>query len=154
MPTVTAVPAKALASWLGISDRAVRQAAEAGHVVRIGAGKYDLKASIITYVEHLRSTAANRSGDRSLDLELSAERARLAAAQADSQEMKNAAAKRDLLPAGEVERRWIGILTDVRSRMLAVSSRVHQRIAHLTPAEVALVDMEVRAALEEIANDA
>ncbi len=82
----------------------------------------------------------------------SSERARLVKEQADNAALKNAALRRELVPAAEVEREWSGILRQVRSNVLAVPSRLRQMLPHLTSHDVATVDAELRRILEELAN--
>jgi phage terminase Nu1 subunit (DNA packaging protein) len=84
--------------------------------------------------------------------EVSRQRARLAKAQADIAEQKAARQRGSLLDAAEVENEWSGVLRTVRAGMLAVPSRVAQRLPHLTPHDIAEIDREVRAALSEIAS--
>src|SRR4051812_30746668 len=79
-----------------------------------------------------------------------AERARLAAAQADLAELKAAKQRGTMLDAAQVEREWSGILQTVRAGMLAVPSRCAARLPHLTPHDLAEIDAEVRAVLTEI----
>ena len=81
---------------------------------------------------------------------LSKQKARLAHAQADLAELKAARERGELLNAAEVEAEWSGVLRYVRAGMLAVSSRVAQRLPHLTAHDVAEVDAEVRAVLAEM----
>ena len=84
--------------------------------------------------------------------QLTTERARLAREQADAQALKNAALRRELVPAAEVERAWTDILRQVRSRVLAVPSRLRQAVA--LPADaVAALDRELRDALTELGRD-
>ena len=64
-----------------------------------------------------------------------AERARLAKAQADAQELKNAALQGRLLDAGAVE----AILRSVRAGMLAVPSRAAQQLPHLTTHDISVI---------------
>lgn len=80
------------------------------------------------------------------------ERGRLAAAQADITETKAAKLRGSLVEAAEVEAEWSSVLRTVRAGMLAVPSRVSQRLPHLTAHDVAEIDAEVRAALSEIAT--
>ena len=149
--TIEAVSAKALAEWLGVSDRTVRDLADRGVVVRIDRGRYDLKASVCRYASHLREVAASRGGEDQL-LDLTAERARLAKEQADGQAMKNAQLRGDLVAREDVLRGWQDILRKVRSGMLAVTSRVRQRISTIDAAQAAIIDREIRDALEALAD--
>jgi phage terminase Nu1 subunit (DNA packaging protein) len=79
-----------------------------------------------------------------------AERARLAAAQADLAELKAAKQRGTMLDAEAVQNEWSGILRMVRAGMLAVPSRCAARLPHLTPHDVTEIDGEVRAVLTDI----
>ena len=79
-----------------------------------------------------------------------AERGRLAAAQADVAEIKAAKLRGELVEAVEVEAEWARVLRAVCAGMLAVPSRVAQRLPHLSAHDVAEIDAEVRTVLTEI----
>jgi hypothetical protein len=51
-----------------------------------------------------------------------------------------------------VEARWRTALTDIRNRLLTVPGRCGTRISHLTRAEIATIDREVRDALQELGD--
>ena len=55
-----------------------------------------------------------------------------------------------LVAEDAVRREWAGILGDVKAGMLAVSSRCASRLGHLTQADVAEIDAEIRAVLQEL----
>jgi phage terminase Nu1 subunit (DNA packaging protein) len=80
------------------------------------------------------------------------ERDRLAREQADNMSLKNAALRRELVPSTEVEARWADTLRRIRSKVLAVPSRVRQRLTHLTVHDVGVIDGELRAALDDLAG--
>lgn len=80
------------------------------------------------------------------------ERLRLVKEQADNAALKNAALRRDLLPAAEVEREWTGIMRQVRAGVLAVPSRLRQTLPHLSAADMDAIDTELRRALEDLAH--
>ena len=65
-------------------------------------------------------------------------------------EMKYRRASGELVEASAVEPEWSGVLWAVRVGMLAVPSRVAQRLPHLTAHDVSEVDAEVRAVLNEL----
>ena len=90
-------------------------------------------------------------GPRAASLALvSTECARLAHAQADLAEIKAARQRGSLLEAEAVEREWSDVLRTVRAGMLAVPSRVAQRLPHLTAHDVSEIDAEIRTVLAEI----
>jgi phage terminase Nu1 subunit (DNA packaging protein) len=86
--------------------------------------------------------------------DLLAEKIRLAKEQADKTALANAKARGELLPAAEVEREWAAILRDVRAAMLALPSRLQQKLPHLSAHDVAMIDREIRDVLAELGNSA
>ncbi|WP_244316758.1 terminase small subunit [Pannonibacter tanglangensis] len=142
-----------LAALVGVNPRTIRDLAQRGLVVKVGTDRYDLTKSLQSYASHLREMAAGR-GDEASAVFLTAERARLAKEQADHAALKNAALRRELVPASEVAATWGGIVRQVRSRLLAVPARVRQGLAHLTARDVDVIDAEIRRALEELSEDA
>lgn len=144
------VSSRVLADWLGISVQAVNKHARDG-VLRKSNSRYDLKASVTAYCHHIREVAAGRGGSEQLNL--TAERARLAREQADQYALRNAVTRGELVEVAEAERAWSDTLRTVRSCMLAVPSRVRQRLGHLTVADIEAIDFEVRNALTEAAGE-
>jgi phage terminase Nu1 subunit (DNA packaging protein) len=145
------VGAGELADYLGVSSQSIAAFANDGKVVRISRGRYDLRASVQTYTAHLREVAAARGGESQI-LDLTQERARLAREQADGQELKNRQARKELVPASEVEREWSDILRKVRAGILATTSRVRAS-AGLTAEQAVEMDSELRLALKEMGDD-
>jgi phage terminase Nu1 subunit (DNA packaging protein) len=95
----------------------------------------------------------SRETPRAVPLALAtAQRARLASAQADLAELKAAEKRGELLPAAEVTAEWSSVLRSVRAGLLAVPSRVGARLPHLTATDVAEIDREIRDALAELAG--
>ena len=81
-----------------------------------------------------------------------AEKIRLANAQAVKVELQNAQVRNELLSAKDVEAEWSAILRDLRAAMLAVPSRVQQRLPHLSAHDVSEIDREIRDALAGLAQ--
>ena len=111
--------------------------------------QFVLADSTRRYCKHLRDLATGRGGESAIS-SATAERARLAKAQADRTETKVRVMRGELVEAGEVEAEWSGVLRTVRVGRLAVSSRVQQRLPHLTAYDVTEIDHVVRGALNEI----
>jgi phage terminase Nu1 subunit (DNA packaging protein) len=82
--------------------------------------------------------------------EASKQRARLAAAQADLNELKAARLRGELIEADAVQQEWSSILRGLRAGMLAVPSRVAARLPHLSRSDVAEIDAEIMQVLSEI----
>lgn len=137
---------------LGLSMTAIDRLAEEGKIVRLRPGVFDLVESVRTYCAHLRNIAAGRSGNEEDDLNLTEQRAKLARAQTEAQEFKNAIARGEYVKADDVELTWTDFLRDLRSQIMAVPSRVRQIIPGLTATDAALIDRELRDALTGVAN--
>lgn len=146
------VDGETLAKLVKVHARTIRDLAQRDIVVKVGNDRYDLAASLQAYASHLREMAAGR-GDEQHQLFLTAERARLAKEQADNAALKNAALRRELVPAAEVKAVWAGIINQARSKILAIPARARQQLAHLTAKDVEALDAECRRTLEELAND-
>lgn len=140
-----------LARIWGITRQAVNALARQGVIARQGRG-FPRDESTLRYCAHLRELATGRGGASAIT-SATAERARLIREQADAAAMKNEEARGRLLDAGTVEREWSGVLRTVRAGMLAVPSRVQQRLPHLTKHDVSEIDREVRVVLTEVANE-
>lgn len=141
-----------LAALIGVSERMITELAKQGIVIRAARGKYQMKASVAAYCEHLRNTAAGRGGKDHVE-SLAGERARLAREQADGHALKNALLRGDTLDRVEVQATWSGIMSSVRSGMLAVTPRVQQQLPALTLAEAGIIEREIREALRVLGED-
>lgn len=149
---VLVIPAADLCSILDISPAMLSDLKKRGIAIHRGHDAYDLSQTVRSYVIHLRGVASGR-GDAEHAANLSAERARLAKEQADAQALKNGVARGEFVKAEAVTREWGEVLRKVRSRVLAVPSRLRSALPHLTTRDVAEIDREMRTALEELAHD-
>ncbi|GEO99509.1 hypothetical protein GCM10007887_24240 [Methylobacterium haplocladii] len=138
-----------IAAAFDLSSRRVSQLAEKGIVVRVGRGRFDLDASTLNYIRHLREVAAGR-GEGAPDL--TAERARLAKEQADGHALKNATIRGSMLDATEAGSRWAGEMVKLRSRLLAVPGDVSLVLPHLTKHDVYEIDRVLRDAMTAVAD--
>lgn len=138
-----------LCDLLEITPAALTSLCKRGLAVKIGHDAYDLTATVTAYIVHLRAAASGRGGEAH-SLTLAGERARLARAQADAQEVKNRMIAGELVPAAEVTREWADTLRGLRSQVLAVPSRIRSTLPHLTAQDVAQIDRELRDTLAEM----
>lgn len=58
----------------------------------------------------------------------------------------------ELVEAKDVERQWTSLVTAARAKLLGVPTRVRQKLPHLKPDEVMVIDAFIREALEELAK--
>jgi phage terminase Nu1 subunit (DNA packaging protein) len=73
-------------------------------------------------------------------------------AQAVLAETRAAKIRGELVPAVDVESAWAAVLLEVRAGMLAVADRVGARLGHLTAADIAVIDAEVREVLTALGS--
>ncbi len=144
-----------MARILGLGISRVRGLFSERKLVKPKRGQYDVRASLLTYIEDLRMKASRMGPGMKTtpaNSKLHDEKLRLAKEQADKIEIQNAAARGELVKSSEVERAWAAMLRDVRAAMLAVPSRCGATLPHLTAYDVAEIDREIRAALEGLAD--
>jgi phage terminase Nu1 subunit (DNA packaging protein) len=79
-------------------------------------------------------------------------RRRLVHAQAKRAELRVARESGELVEVREVELRWSQLIVMARTKMLAIPSRVKQRLPHLSNADLLVLDVLIREALEELAD--
>ncbi|KFI28171.1 DNA packaging protein [Paenirhodobacter enshiensis] len=140
-----------LCELLDISPAALTDLKKRGIAVHLAHDCYDMRATVRAYTAHLRSTAARWGGEEQTE-SLTAARARLAREKADEAERRNAVARAELVAASDVLRGWTEILRQVRSRILAVPSRIRSTLPHLDATEIEALDRELRTALEDLAH--
>jgi phage terminase Nu1 subunit (DNA packaging protein) len=143
------VTATELAEFIGVSPRSVTELGRRGIAVRAGSSRWRLRESVQRYCDDLRQ----RGGGVAVQASAAAERGRLAKEQADALALKNARLRGSLLDAEAVEREWSSILSMVRSGVLAAPSRIRSRLPHLSPADLAAVEIELQAVLTELGHD-
>ena len=124
-----------VASHLGISPTRVSQLKSAGILPEARRRANSLDACRAAYLEHIREVAAGR-GAAYGDLDLTAERARLAKAQADDRERKNAIQDGEYLNVRSFHVMVTSTFTIVRARLLALPSGLAATLVGIdTPAK-------------------
>lgn len=113
-------------------------------------GQYDIEQVRKEYILHIREVAAGRVKAGELDLQ--AERARLAKEQADAKEMENAIERGDLVYIESVAKQIEGQLTKVRTKLLAIPTKYAPELhATATAREIQLLlEQAITEALNEL----
>lgn len=117
-----------------------------GIVTKQGRSQYDLDTVRKEYILHIREVAAGRFKAGELDLQ--AERARLAKEQADAKEMENAVERGDLVYIEDVAKQVEGQMTKVRTKLLAIPTKFAPELHAMATAR------EVQLALEQAITEA
>jgi hypothetical protein len=58
----------------------------------------------------------------------------------------------ELVEAAAAEERWLALIATAQTKLLAIGSRMKQRLPHLTISDIATIDDLVRESLEELAD--
>jgi len=139
-----------IAQHLNTTQPALSKLIEDGVIDRRDRGKYDIDEVRAQYIKHFRAIASGRAA--SGDLDLGAERARLAKEQADAKEMENAVERGELVYIEKVAKQFEAQLTKVRTKLLGVPTKVAAEAhAAATVKEVReIVETAVVEALDEL----
>jgi len=127
------------ANHLGIQQPTLTRLIKEGIIDKQDRGKYEVDAVRLQYLKHIRNLAGNNNNN----LELGAERARLAKEQADAKEMENAVERGDLVYIEKVAKQFEQQLTKARNKLLAAPTKV------AAEAHAAATVKEVREIIEE-----
>lgn len=93
--------------------------------------------------------------DGEVRFDLMQEQARLAAAKADDQEMKNAVRRNELVEAAPLQEAWTGIIMAIRAGVMALGSRLAPEITGLQGERQIKrrIDQETTIILKELSNE-
>ena len=105
---------------LGIQQATLSKLIKHGVIDKQDRGKYDLDEVRLAYLKHIRNMAGNNNNN----LELGAERARLAKEQADAKEMENAVERGDLVYIDHIVKQFEKQLMKCKTKLLAVPTKV------------------------------
>lgn len=149
MPAPATYPLKTICKLLDLSERRVQQLSAEGVIPRAERGRYELEAAIRGYVHYLR--------DRSLDggvVSLEEARKRKIAAEAELAEIELAKARADVVAIDDVAKQWDTILANVRTRFLALPTKVAPMVAPETDQSLVkeFIEDAVHTALGELAR--
>jgi phage terminase Nu1 subunit (DNA packaging protein) len=144
-------PLGTIAKLLMLTERRVQQLVKEGHIPRAERGSYELVPVVQAYIRYLRDRGGSDNADAA---DLPAERARLAKAQADAQEMKNAVTRAELVPASQVVRAVSAVIGACRARLLGIPARAAPQVVGLeSRAEVRdVLAAMVREACQELSQ--
>ena len=136
------------ANHLGVQQPTLTRLIKEGIIDKQDRGKYEIDAVRLQYLKHIRNLAGNNNNN----LELGAERARLAKEQADAKEMENAVERGDLVYIEKVARQFEQQLTKTRNKLLAAPTKVAAEAhAAATVKEVReIIEVAIIEALDEL----
>ncbi len=141
-----------IAEHLDLSDRRVRELAKQGVLPKPkGRGGWSIDACRLAYIAYLRGVASGHQSDDG-ELDLTAERAKLARAQTETAELKNAVARGELIPSAAVLDHWGRQVVATKAHLRGVPHQFKTEVPHLTPEEIAALRRLIDRALTELAD--
>lgn len=169
-----ALTCKAYAALRGVTAMAVTRAIKSGRLAQSIGRDPDGKPFVISReaadAEWLKNTDTTRVSDAHkvaagaafagtspgliapVELNVAASAARAKHWEAEHRRLKFLEAAKQLVPAADVETTWAKLVTNAKTRLLALPVRMKHAIPHLTPADLGTVEQLIREALEELAT--
>lgn len=136
---------KAIATMLDMTERNVRKLKAKGVIREAKPGLYELVPTVNAYINYLRGEDAE--GDTYTEA-----RARLATAKAVAAENENRLRQKELHETGEVERAITVLVTNLRTRALALPAKLTPNIVALEGDKNKVYDL-LQVSMEEMLNE-
>ena len=133
-------PGKALADWLAVTERRVRQLRDEGVLLEREPGLYELKPSVVRYIAYLRKGSGNTN--------LTDERALLTRAKREAADMENQLRRGALHSSEDIERGLQTMCLNIRTKFLTMPAKLSQRLAQMKGNQTEIFD-ELKKAVDE-----
>lgn len=137
---------KVVADWLALTPKRVKQLRDEGVLIEKKPGLYDLRASVLRYVNYIRT------GNRA---DLNGERALLTKAKREAADMENDVRRGTLHSSEDIEKGIKTMCLNIRSRFLTLPAKLAPKLAEMSGNQAAIFDELNRAmkeALEGLSN--
>lgn len=141
---MTLYTSKAVAQWLGLTERRIRQMRDAGIIRETKPGLYDMKPTVQAYLAYLR----NNTGD------LNQQRAELTKAKKELAELELGERKGNLHRTEDVEQALTTMLMNFRTKIMSIPAKLAKTVAGMSDsAEIYdLLKKETDEALDELSD--
>ena len=113
---MTLYTSKAVAEWLGLTERRVRQLRDEGVIQEKSPGLYDMRKTVTRYILFIRK--GNKKAD------LNDERAMLTRAKREAADMENKVRRGELHSAEDIEKGINTMCLNIRSRFLTLPAKL------------------------------
>lgn len=137
---------KVVADWLALTPKRVKQLRDMGVLIEKSPGFYDLRASVLRYVNYIRT------GNRA---DLNSERALLTKAKREAADMENEVRRGMLHSSEDYEKGIKTICLNIRGRFLTLPAKLAPKLSEMGGNQAAIFDEMNRAikeALEGLSN--
>lgn len=136
---------KAIATMLDMTERNVRKLRAKGVIREAKPGLYELVPTVNAYINYIRG--ADADGDTYTEA-----RARLATAKAEAAENENRLRQKELHETGEIERAITVLVTNLRTRALAMPAKLTPNIVALMGDKNKIYDL-LETSMEEMLTE-
>lgn len=130
---------KVVADWLALTQKRVKQLRDEGVLIEKSPGLYDLRASVLRYVNYIRT------GNRA---DLNGERALLTKAKREAADMENEVRRGTLHSSEDIEKGIKTMCLNIRGRFLTLPAKLAPKLAELGGNQAAIFD-EINQAMKE-----
>ena len=137
---------KVVADWLALTPKRVKQLRDEGVLIEKSPGLYDLRASVLRYVNYIRT------GNRA---DLNGERALLTRAKREAADMENDVRRGTLHSSEDIEKGIKAMCLNIRSRFLTLPAKLAPKLAEMDGNQAAIFDelnKAMKEALEGLSN--
>ncbi len=137
---------KVVADWLALTPKRVKQLRDEGVLIEKSPGLYDLRASVLRYVNYIRT------GNRA---DLNGERALLTKAKREAADMENDVRRGTLHSSEDIEKGIKTMCLNIRSRFLTLPAKLAPKLAEMNGNQAAIFDelnKAMKEALEGLSN--
>jgi phage terminase Nu1 subunit (DNA packaging protein) len=145
--------AGALADLFGLNIRTVQALSAKGVLVKIAHGRYDERASIKSYVAHLREQAAGRMGTDPTGPDIVSASATLKTEQAALARTRRMILEGSLIDVSRILPAWQRTARAIRQACLAIPSRCRSRLPHWSAFDAGIVEEEIREVLTQLGTN-
>lgn len=149
------VSSTVLANLFGVSTRRIRQFENEGIIKKVARGKYSLQENIKSYITYIQATS-NLKNDEKTDEEVNydVEHALLEKRKREKIELELAEMRGEMHKSEDVERVMNDMLSNFRSKLLALPSRLAPQLVTLTTISdfQDILQREVLDILHELSN--
>ncbi len=142
---MTLYTSKAVANWLGLTDRRVRQLRDEGVLPEAKPGLWDLRPTVSRYITYLRKGSDD----------LNAERTKLTAEKRKAAERENRLQDGEVHRTEDIERALKSLLLNIRGRILSIPAELAPELASMGGQQERIFDTmrkAIREALEELSD--
>ncbi len=137
---------KVVAGWIGTTERRVRQLRDEGVIEEIKPGLYELRQSVLKYINYLRGHG---------EVSLQTERMKLTAEKRKAAEMDNKIRCGELHSTEDIEAGITTMCLNIRGRLLAMPAKLSPALAAAGGNQAEIFDIlksAINEALEEISD--